>query len=249
MIDTHCHLDACEEPVAELVARAREAGVDRMLAIGMNGDSCRHALAAASEHEEIYVSVGRHPHESERFDEQGLAEIEELAAHPKVRAIGEAGLDYHRDYSPREDQRRAFVAQIELARRTGRPLVVHTRDATDDTFALLAGHGDGVPIVMHCFSLIERLDECIERGYHCSFAGNVTYPKATDLQDAAARVPDELLLVETDAPFLAPQERRGRPNEPAYVRATAAFLAELRGQRYEELEALLESNARSVFGW
>jgi TatD DNase family protein len=249
MIDTHCHLDACEEPVTDLVGRAREAGVGRMLAIGMNGDSCRHALAAADAHEEVYVSVGRHPHESERFDEEGLAEIEELAAHPKVRAIGEAGLDYHRDYSPREDQRRAFVAQIELARKLRRPLVVHTRDATDDTFALLARHGDGVPVVMHCFSLTERLDECIERGYHCSFAGNVTYPKASDLQRAAARVPDELLLVETDAPFLSPQERRGKPNEPAYVRATGAFLAELRGQRYEELEAVLESNARSLFGW
>jgi TatD DNase family protein len=249
MIDTHCHLDACEEPVGELVARAREAGVNRMLAIGMNGDSCRHALAAASEHEEIYVSVGRHPHESEQFDDDGLAEIEQLAAHRKVRAIGEAGLDYHRDYSPREDQRRAFVAQIELASRTRRPLVVHTRDATDDTFALLADHGDGVPVVMHCFSLVDRLDECIERGYHCSFAGNVTYPKAVELQEAAARVPDELLLVETDAPFLSPQERRGRPNEPAYVRATAEFLAELRGRPYEELETVLEANARSVFGW
>lgn len=249
MIDTHCHLDACEEPVAELVARAREAGVRRLLAIGMNGDSCRHAIAAADAHEEVYVAVGRHPHYAEGFDAAALAELEQLAAHPKVQAIGEAGLDYHRDYSPREDQRRAFVAQIELAKKLQRPLVIHTREAADDTFALLARHGDGLPVVMHCFSLTEHLYECIERSYHCSFAGNVTYPKATDLQRAAARVPDGLLLVETDAPFLAPRERRGRPNEPAYVRATASFLADLRDQRYDELEAVLEANARSVFRW
>jgi TatD DNase family protein len=249
VIDTHCHLDACAEPAAELLERARQAGVTRVLAIGMNGDSGRYALETASEQDEVYVSVGRHPHEARGFDEAGLEEIERLAAHSKVRAIGEAGLDYHRDYSPREDQRRAFVAQIELARRLRLPLVVHTREAAHDTFELLSLHANGVPTIMHCFSLTDRLDECVERGYYCSFAGNLTYPKATELQAAAARVPDELLLVETDAPFLSPQERRGKPNEPAFVGATAAFLAELRGVDYETLEALLEANAARLFRW
>jgi TatD DNase family protein len=127
--------------------------------------------------------------------------------------------------------------------------VVHTREAADDTFDLLARHADGVPTIMHCFSLTDRLDQCVERGYYCSFAGNVTYPKATELQRAAARVPDELLLVETDAPFLSPQERRGKRNEPSFVGATAAFLASLRGIDYDALEALLEANAARVFCW
>jgi TatD DNase family protein len=249
MIDSHCHLDACDEPVTAIVERAREAGVGRMLAIGMNTASCRHALDAADEHEEVYACVGRHPHESEGFDDAALEEIAAFAGHQKARAIGEAGLDYKRDYAPRTDQRRAFVAQIELAQELGRPLVVHTRDAADDTLDLLARHADGMPVVLHCFALADRLDECAERGYLCSFAGNVTYPKATELQQAAARVPDELLLLETDAPFLSPQERRGKPNEPAYVTATARFVAGLRGTSYEELEALVEANARRLLGW
>jgi TatD DNase family protein len=220
-----------------------------MLAIGMTGESCRHALAAAEEHEEVFVSIGRHPHESEDWDEAGLEELRALSGHPKARAIGEAGLDYKRDYAPREDQERSFVDQIELARELGRPLVVHTREAADDTLDLLARHGDGVRVIIHCFSLTDRVGECVERGYFCSFAGNVTYPKATDLHQAARAVPDELLLAETDAPFLSPQERRGKPNEPAYVGATAGVLAELRGTSPQEMERLLDANAARLFDW
>jgi TatD DNase family protein len=250
MIDTHCHLDACDEPVDALVARAREAGVNRILAIGMNPESCQQALAAADEHDEVFVAIGRHPHESEGFDDGVLAELMRLSAHEKVRAIGETGLDYHRDYAPREDQMRAFESQIELAQELHLPLVVHTRDAVEDTFALLerrAAHG--IPIIMHCFSLTDEVDECIGNGYYCSFAGNVTYPSAADLQQAAEKVPDELLLVETDAPFLAPQQHRGKPNEPAFVRSTAAFLAGVRGQSYEQLETVVQSNAEWIFRW
>jgi TatD DNase family protein len=249
MVDTHFHLDHIEAPPAHVVTRAPQAGVDRMLAIGMTGDSCRHALAAADKHEELFVSVGRHPHESEGWDETGLVELRDLSAHPKARAIGEAGLDYKRDYAPRDDQRRSFVDQIELARELGRPLVVHTRFAPDDTLALLDRHGDGVRVIIHCFSLTDRVEECVARGYFCSFAGNVTYPKATDLQEAARAVPDELLLAETDSPFLSPQERRGKPNEPAYVGATARFLAELRGTTAAAMERLLDSNAARLFAW
>jgi TatD DNase family protein len=250
MIDTHCHLDACGEPAEELVARARDAGVNRILAIGMNTSSSRHALDAAKAHEEVFVAIGRHPHESEGFDDDSLAELVEHVEDDKVRAIGESGLDYHRDYAPRTDQARAFEAQIELAGDVHLPLVVHTRNAADDTFAALErGSGHGIPIIMHCFSLADRVQECIERGYYCSFAGNVTYPNASELQQAAEIVPNELLLVETDAPFLAPQEYRGKPNEPAFVRSTAAFLADLRGQTYEQLESVVQSNAQWIFRW
>ena len=249
MVDTHCHLDACEEPVPELVRNAREAGVERMLAIGMDTGSCRHAISAADDFDEVFVSVGRHPHESEGFDQAVADELELFVEHPKVRAVGEAGLDYKRDYAPRDDQRRSFIAQMELAREARIPLVVHTREAADDTLELLAKHADGVEVIIHCFSLSDHLDECIERGYYCSFAGNVTYPKATDLQRAAAAVPDRLLLAETDAPFLSPQERRGKPNEPAYVTSTARYLADLRGISYEDMEHLLVQNAARLFDW
>ena len=249
MVDTHCHLDHCESPVSHLVSRARQAGVERVLAIGMTGESCRHALAAAESEPEVFACIGRHPHESAGFDDAGLAELEALSTHAKALAIGETGLDYKRDYSPREDQRRAFVAQMELARRLDRPLVVHTRFAADDTLDLLAHHADGQPVIIHCFSLTDRVAECVERGYYCSFAGNVTYPKATDLQRAAAAVPDELLLVETDAPFLSPQARRGKPNEPAFVAKTAEFVAELRGTTYEAIDRIVSANSARLFGW
>jgi TatD DNase family protein len=250
MIDTHCHLDACDEPVADIVARAREANITRMLAIGMNPESCRHALAAADEHEEVFVCVGRHPHETKDLEPDAMDEIEALAGHPKVRAIGEAGLDYKREYSPPQDQQLAFELQIELALRLHLPLVVHTREAERDTFTMLDRYsGRGIPIVMHCFSLTGWVYECIDRGFYCSFAGNVTYPQAEELREAAKLIPDELLLVETDAPFLAPQEHRGKPNEPAFVRSTAEFLAELRGQSYEQLEEVVQKNAGWIFRW
>jgi TatD DNase family protein len=250
MIDTHCHLDAIEDPVDDVVERARQAGVTRLLAIGMNGDSCRHAQAAADAHDEVYVSVGRHPHETEGVDPTAMGEIGALARHPKVRAIGETGLDYHREYSPPEDQQLAFQLQIELALSLHLPLIVHTRAAERDTLTMLDRYtSHGMPIVIHCFSMTGHVDECIERGFYCSFAGNVTYPQAAELRKAAELVPDELLLVETDAPFLAPQEFRGKQNEPAFVRSTAAFLAELRGQSVEQLEEVVQSNAAWLFRW
>jgi TatD DNase family protein len=249
VIDSHCHLDYCEPPVAELVGRARAAGVGRMATVATNGEAIRHALAAAEDHDEVIAIVGRHPHETGGFDELALEEIERAAAHPRARAIGETGLDYYRDHAPRDDQRRGFEAQLELATRTALPVVIHTRAAEDDTFAVLREHSGAVPVVvMHCFSAPDRLDECVERGYMCSFAGNVTYPKATDIQEAARRVPDGLLLVETDSPYLAPQPVRGKPNEPANVAHTARFVAELRGVPYEELERTVAANFERVFG-
>jgi TatD DNase family protein len=250
VVDTHCHLDSCKPPDDELVARAREAGLKRIATVGMNDDSIERAVAAANAFEEVFAIVGRHPNEATGFDPAtDVDAIERAAADPRVRAIGETGLDYYRDYAPRDDQRRAFESQIDLAARLSLPLVIHTRAAEEDTFALLRERAGELTVVMHCFSAPDRLDECVERGYLCSFAGNVTYPKATDLQEAARNVPDNLLMVETDSPYLAPQPVRGKPNEPANVARTAEYVAELRGVSYQQLEATVEANAARVFGW
>jgi TatD DNase family protein len=250
VIDTHCHLDHCDPPDAELVDRARRAGLTRLATVGTDGPSIEQALAATADHEEVYAIVGRHPHETAGFGSADVAELERAAANPKVRAIGETGLDYYRDYAPRDDQRHAFEAQLELAARLGLPVAIHTRAAEDDTFALLREHAaDLSAVILHCFSAPDRLEECVERGYLCSFAGNVTYAKAADLQRAAAELPAELLLVETDAPFLSPQPLRGKPNEPANVVHTAHHVAGLRGLSYEQLERTVEQNAARVLGW
>jgi TatD DNase family protein len=249
VVDTHCHIDRCKAEPSEIVAAARAQGVTRMATVGMDGDTIARALEIADAHDEVVAIVGRHPNMAEGFDDSVLAEIERATAHPRARAVGETGIDYYRDYAPRDDQMRAFQAQIALARRTELPLVIHTRAAEEDTLAMLREHAGGVTVIMHCFSMPEHLDECVERGWYCSFAGNVTYPKAEDLHDAARRVPDELLLVETDSPYLSPQPVRGKPNEPANVRMTAEFVAELRGVSYEQLETVVEANAARVFGW
>ncbi|HUN78941.1 MAG TPA: TatD family hydrolase [Solirubrobacteraceae bacterium] len=249
MIDSHTHLDSCAPPNAELVAEAVRVGVRRILTVGMDGASCRSALAAAEDFPQVYAAIGRHPNNARGFDDADLAELRALAAHERCLAIGETGLDYYRDYAPRADQERAFAAQIGLAREVGKPLVIHTRAATEDTLDRLAELGEGVSVVMHCFSMPERLEECVERGYAISFAGNVTYKNAADLAEAARRVPEELLLVETDAPYLTPQPVRKHPNQPAFVVHTASFVAELRGVAVEELDATVERNAARVFGW
>ena len=172
-----------------------------------------------------------------------------LAQHPLCRAIGETGLDYYRDRAPREDQAKAFGAQIDLARQLEKPLVIHTRAAEDDTVNALAERAQGVRVIMHCFSMPDRLEECLGHGWYISFAGNVSYPNATDLADAAEQVPLDRLLVETDAPYLTPQVVRKQRNQPAFVVHTARFIAERRGIEYEELESAVEANAAGLFGW
>jgi len=250
VIDSHTHLELCEPPDAELVEAAAEAGVRRMLTVGTDGASCRAALRAAEDFPQVYAAIGRHPNSAAGFDAADLAELEALAAHPRCAAIGETGLDYYRDGAPRPDQRRAFEAQIELARGLGKPLVVHTRAAEDDTLALLRERAQGVRVILHCFSMPARLKECLEQpGWFISFAGNLTYPSASDLRAAAVRVPADRLLVETDAPYLAPQPVRGRSNQPAHVVHTAAALALERRVAYRELEASIEACAAELFGW
>jgi TatD DNase family protein len=249
VIDSHTHLDSCAPPNAELVAAADQAGVTRILTVGMDGDSCRSALAAAEDFPQVFAAIGRHPNLAGGFDDADVAEVEALAAHPRCVAIGETGLDYFRDRAPRADQERAFHAQIELARATAKPLVIHTRAAEDDTIDTLRRRAAGLEVVLHCFSMPDRLDECLAEGWWISFAGNVTYPKSDALAAAAERVPEDRLLVETDAPYLTPQAVRKEPNQPAYVVHTARFVAERRGMGYDELEATVEANATRLFGW
>jgi TatD DNase family protein len=249
VIDSHAHLDLIERPPTEVVADAEAAGVHRVLSIGIDGNSCRAALQLAEDFPQVRVAIGRHPNAATGFDDADRAELAALAAHDDCVAIGETGLDYYRDGAPRADQERAFTAQLELARELDKPVVIHTRAAENDTLDHLRRHAEGLRIVMHCFSMPDRLDECLERGYWISFAGNTTYPKAPELRKAAARVPAERLLVETDSPFLAPQAVRGKPNEPRHVVATARVVAEARGTTYEELEAAVERNGAALFGW
>lgn len=250
MVDTHAHLGLCEPDDAELVAAAREAGVRRILSVGIDAAAGREAVSAAEAREEVFACVGRHPNSATGFDEREAAEVEELAAHPRVRAIGETGLDYYREGASREAQRAAFEAQIGIARSAELPLVIHMRDSVEDTFEVLGARADGVTVILHCFSAPpERVAEAAEHGWYCSFAGNLTYPRAEELREAARLVPAELLLVETDSPFLAPQPVRGRPNQPANVVATAERLADARGVSYEELERAVEENAARVFEW
>ena len=250
MIDSHTHLDMCEPPDAELVASAASAGVERIVTVGTNGASCRAALQAAEDFPQVYAAIGRHPSEATGFDDADLAELKALAAHPKCVAIGETGLDYYRDYAPRDDQRRAFEAQVELAREFEKPLVIHTRAADDETLATLESHTAGMRVILHCFSMAERIEECLAHDrWWISFAGNVTYPKSLALRAAAVRVPADRLLVETDAPFLSPQPVRGKMNQPANVALTAQALAVERRVPYEELERDVEASAAEVFGW
>jgi len=249
VIDSHTHLHVCKPDDAELVAAAVDAGVDRMLTVGTNGATCRAALLAAERFPQVFAAIGRHPNEATGFDDADLAELAALAEHPRCRAIGETGLDHYRDYAPRADQERAFAAQIELARATGKPLVIHTRAADDDTIDTLREQAAGLDVILHCFSMPDRLDECVEHGWWISFAGNVTYPRAQDLAAAAERVPAERLLVETDAPYLTPQAVRKERNQPAYVVHTARFIAERRAIAYEELEQLVERNAAALLQW
>jgi TatD DNase family protein len=249
VIDSHTHLGSCAPPDADLVREAEAEGVRRMLTVGTDAESRREALAAAEAFPQVCAAIGHHPNSATGFDDADLADVEALAAHERCRAIGETGLDYFRDHAPRADQQRAFEAQIELARGTGKPLVIHTRAAEDDTIATLRDRAAGVEVILHCFSMPDRLDECLDQGWWISFAGNVTYPNATDLADAAGRVPDERLLVETDAPYLTPQAVRKERNRPAFVVHTARFVAERRGQTYEQLEAVVERNAAQRCGW
>jgi len=245
VIDTHAHLDACDEP-AELLARARAAGVSRVITIGTGIESSRAALAIASEHEGVHAALGIDPHQAGGDEAGRVGELRDLLAHPKAIAVGETGLDNFHDFASPAQQQRLFDEQIDLAAELGLPLVIHSRDADAATAAALERFGGTV--VLHCFSSAGLLPTALERGYYVSFAGNVTYPNAPELRKAAARVPADRILAETDSPYLAPQPLRGKPNEPANVVHTVAALAVARGEDPVALATRIDQNATAAFG-
>jgi len=247
VIDTHAHLDALDD-APQALARAREARVGRVITIGTTLDSCRAALELAERDEGVFVSLGLHPHEAGAATAADVDELATLLDHPRAVAVGETGLDYFRDYAPHDRQLDLFRAQAGLAAAAGKPLVVHTRSADDETVALLMELPEDARVVLHCFSSLRLLGPALERGWYVSFAGNVTYPKATELRTAAARVPADRILAETDSPYLSPQPVRGRPNEPANVVHTLATLAEARGEDPADLERAIDANATVAFG-
>jgi len=245
VIDTHAHLDACADPPAVLLSRARDAGVERVITVGTTIESCHVALETADGNEGLYAALGVHPHEAGGGEAGRLEELRGLLGHERAIAVGETGLDFFRDYAPRDAQLRLFEQQLELASELGKPVVIHTRDSDDEVATALAGF-DGT-VVLHCFSSPRLFPVALERRYYVSFAGNVTFPKAEELRTAAAQVPADRVLAETDSPYLAPQPRRGRPNEPANVVHTVAALAAARGEDPAELAEQIDRNADSAF--
>jgi TatD DNase family protein len=246
VIDTHAHLDALGDEPDAVVARAQAAGVATILSVGTSVAGCRATLALAERFDGVFAILGLHPHEAGSVADGEVDEVRTLLEHPKAVAVGETGLDYFRDYAPRDRQRALFERMLGVASDVAKPVVVHTRAADAETAAALVRH-DGT-VVLHCFSSPHLLDPALERGWYVSFAGNVTYPKAVDLRLAATQVPRERLLAETDSPYLAPQPVRGRPNEPANVVHTLAALAEARGESVADLERQIERNAAACFG-
>jgi TatD DNase family protein len=217
--------------------------------IGVGRESAERAVALSEAHPQVHAAVGVHPHDADDYTADDERWILALARHPKVVAIGECGLDFYREGARPQAQRSAFASQIGLAREAGLPVVVHTREAADETLAMLRDEAEGLPVVLHCFTMPDRLEEVAERRYLLSFAGQVTYRGADDLRRAAAAAPDDLLLVETDSPYLSPVPRRGRPNRPANVAHTLRALAALRGVDEDELDGLTTRNAARVFAW
>ncbi len=252
LIDTHCHLDSkdFEADREEVIRRALEAGVEAMVAIGTGEGppDLEAGIRLAEQHGCFYCTVGIHPHDAAKASPELFQKLEALATHPKVVAFGEIGLDYHYDFAPRDVQRDAFVEQLGIARRAGLPVVIHTREAWEDTFAVLEQHWADAPGgIMHCFSGgPEQARRALDLGFHLSFGGIVTYPKALDVQQAAREAPAARILIETDAPYLAPVPRRGKRNEPAFVVETAKKLADLRGVSVDEIAAVTTDNFRRL---
>ena len=246
-IDSHTHLDHCKEDAALLVEDAGEAGVDLIIQSGIDLERSRYSVALAERFPQVFATVGFHPQEAGLLTDEGRAGLEELVRHPRVVAVGETGFDFYHDNWPHEIQEEVFLYHIDLARRAGLPVVIHTRDAADQTLRVLGAHAGGLTVILHCFSLPDRLEEVVERGYYISFAGNVTYKNATGLQAAARAVPAELLLLETDAPWLTPAPLRGRPNRPALVAKVYEFVAALRDIGISDLEAQVEANVLRAF--
>ncbi len=251
MIDSHCHLDSeqFDNDREATIERALAAGVERMVAIG-TGDGppdLEAGVRLADRYPCFYATVGVHPHDASKATPETFERLAELMKHPKVVALGEIGLDYHYDFSPRDVQRDVFIEQMRIARDAGKPIVIHTREAWDDTIALLREHWNGPGGIMHCFSEgPERARQALDIGFYLSFGGIVTFPKASQVQEAARIVPADRILIETDAPYLAPVPKRGKRNEPALIVETARRLAALRGETLESIESSTTANFRRL---
>jgi TatD DNase family protein len=249
LVDTHCHLDMLAD-VDDVIARMREAGVERAVTIGVDLPSSEWAVGAAERHDALWATVGLHPHDAKSRTDESMTRLEELASAERVVAVGETGLDYHYDNSPRDVQRKVFVEQIRMAHRVGTALVIHTREAWDDTFAILEREGVPERTVFHCWSGgAAHARRAVELGAVLSFSGTVTFEKASDLREAATVAPLDRIVVETDAPFLTPHPHRGKRNEPAFVRFVAEKIAEVRSIDVEEVERATTVNAARLFGW
>lgn len=252
LIDSHCHLDylARDEDLAEVVARARQAGVEALITICTKLSEFPEILSIAERFNDVFCSVGVHPHEAEQEGQRAPARLIELSHHGKVIGIGETGLDYYYEHSPREQQQDSFRAHIQAARETGLPIIVHAREADDDTIKILRQEQGEGPFtgVIHCFTAGPALAEAaLDMGFYISVAGIVTFKKAEELRETLRQVPLDRLLVETDSPYLAPVPKRGKRNEPAYVTHTAAALAELKGVTLEELVQITGDNTARLF--
>ncbi|MCL6512614.1 MAG: TatD family hydrolase [Anaerolineae bacterium] len=251
LFDTHCHLDvpAFDDDRDAVLARARAAGVVRLLNPAYDLASSRRAIALAEAHADLVAAVGIHPNDAAGFGESHLAELRALASAPSVVAIGEIGLDYHWQIVPREEQARAFVAQLGLARELDLPVIVHCREAYDDALELLRDHGRGLPgLVMHAFSgRMEHLRAALALGFYIGIGGPVTYPNAHALRAVVEAAPLDRIVIETDSPYLAPQPHRGRRNEPAYVATVAQKIAELRGRSASDIARITTDNGRRLF--
>jgi TatD DNase family protein len=254
-LDSHCHLDLIERPVPEVLAEARAAGIVKVVTIGVDLPTSRWAADCADEHPDVYAAVAIHPNDTARAAASAvardavLAEIAALAERPRVRAIGETGLDYYRDWAPAEVQREWFRAHIDIAKRSGKALMIHDREAHEDVLRILDEEGPPERVVFHCFSGDAAMAKrCADAGYLMSFAGNVTFSSAQPLRDAAAAAPLELILVETDAPFLTPVPNRGKPNSPAMVAHTLRAIAEVKHVDVAEMCAAVTAAAERAFG-
>lgn len=249
IFDSHCHLDIVETPVDEQLRSAKAAGVARIVTIGCDLPSSRFAVEVAGEFDDVYAAVAIHPNETTGISDAVLADVARLAAHPKVRAIGETGLDYYRDWAPKEDQHRSFRAHVDIAKRTGTALVIHDREAHDDVLAILEEEGPPDTVVFHCYSGDAAMARvCADRGYLMSFAGNVTFKNAEPLREALRAAPLDLLLVETDAPFLTPIPHRGKPNASYLIPHTVRAMAEVKGVDLAELCTAIAANGERAFG-
>lgn len=248
LIDSHAHLNLLKDPVAALL-EARHSGVSHIITVGIDLPSSRLAVEIASTNDQVFAAVGIHPNDAAHISETDMNELAAITRDSaRVVAIGETGLDFYRDHCPKDVQEAAFLMHMDLARETGLPLIVHSRDASKEILALLERHGAGLQVILHCFSLHDHVDLCAERGYFMSIAGNVTFPKATALRTAVSRIPPDLLLTETDSPYLSPVPRRGKENSPANIRYTLDEIAALRGVASSYLADQVYSNFISIFG-